>query len=285
MSRRLVVVFAAALTTACGVGAKSGSGNSGGSDDGPHNLPGGVPIAALLPTTTTLKVVLNRTTLVDTPVTVDDGMGNFFPVSCSVDSDCAVYGGTCKNLVCTTASLVTSLFYAKNLTATASTFPVPCNGDQYTAEIYGAGDASGGVYTIQEIHLSVPFTMGTGCTTSPADVWTNGPAPTLPSMTIPTIYQTGLGAPYETYTVPVGLRYPWATASGTWSVTNPGAPISTTAASATFGAPTGTSAITFTGTFHLDHTLLLATEAPNAWQWTESLPNNPVVGIGTVSFP
>jgi hypothetical protein len=239
---------------------------------------GAVPMRALMPETTFVKVAVKTTQVVYTPVLVDDG-DQGTPVPCATDAACSEYqGASCQNGNCATASNVYGMFYVTNFDKGAQTdIRLPCDGKQYTAEVYGAIKGSN---LIQESWVSAPITppaSSTGCTIDPP-TWT---AFTNPGFDFPTIY-VGLPAPYDKYTITVkGLQYPWAASD--WAATCNGAtPAATTPRAATFAAPKTVDPIICSATFHLDKSLLASGET---WVLQYASPAQTPVPSGGAGFP
>jgi hypothetical protein len=184
--------------------------------------------------------------------------------------------------VCSTPTNIDSIFYVKNFVRGEGTLDVPCDGGNYTAEVYGALALAGGVREVNEVHKSVPFTMSTSCATTPASVWAGGPAAVYPDFVLPTaIYAGQFPPPYDKYSVAVtGLGYPWAVSD--WTLTYGGQLTPTTyrSATATFDSPPlapRPTAFEFVGVFKLHSSTSLAGDVAVPWVKT-------VRKIGPVPF-
>jgi hypothetical protein len=215
-----------------------------------------------------------------------DSNGDAVPAPCSTDADCKQYdsAAVCSGTECTKDLVFTSLFYAKNMSATGAAIPVPCDGNQYSVEVFEALNEPTAVTTavINKVDVSAPFTMDADCVTSPATIAWAAPAP--PTFWFPTIY-AGLGAaPYDKYTVrTVGVSSPWSFTN--WSLTANGVfPTTRTGGAATFASPATASPITFKGAFHLDPSVLVGGEGPTSWEWQPSFLVTPTAA-GTVPLP
>jgi hypothetical protein len=282
MLKRIASV-AALLLAACGGESKQ----STSSDVPPGRPPHLIPISAALDVNTTyLKVVLNATRTIPTPVTTTDANDNAVPVPCSTDANCKPFDAAayCAGNACTKDLVLTSLFYVKNMSASGAAIPVPCDGGQYSVEVIEALNEPTTLTTavINKVDVSAAFTMDPNCVTSPTTIGWAYPA--LPTFWVPTIY-AGIGAaPYDAYTVrTVGVSSPWSFTN--WSLTADGvSPTTHTGNSATFASPATASAITFDGRFHLDRSVLIGGEGPTSWEWQPSFLVTPVAS-GTVNLP
>lgn len=269
------IALPAAILVACGgVESKAPSNPAGAGEAG-----GQAPITALKASTTQVKVVTKTTKVVS--VEVEDDSGG--RVSCTSDAACSSYDrATCQNGYCTMAVPIYGVFYILNFNkGDRSNIPLPCDGNAYTVEVYGAANLDGIQNNIQEVWVSgeiVPPVSDTACTI-PETGWT---AVASPSFSFPTIY-VGLPAPYDMYTVGIeGLRYPWTSRS--WSSACAGAsPVSTTATSATFNSPTSPGTFTCQGLFSLDTSALKSGEAP--WIFAYTSPAQRPVPSGGGGFP
>jgi hypothetical protein len=213
------------------------------------------------------KAVVKRTETIYSQATVDDASGNPVPVSCNTSSaaiDCAQFSEhTCYSNQCVFTSYVSTIFYIENFVPTAtSTVSVPCDGGQYTIEVYGSSSGAGTAaspYRIAESYLSTPFVMPSSCN-APSSIFPAVPNATDPTLVVPTIYVAGLPG-QTTYSVKVqGLKYPWATS---WAVTatdpTPTPPTNYVATiagnSATLNSPPNTDPLSIAATFTLDPSL------------------------------
>jgi hypothetical protein len=285
--KRYLVLVAAVVLAACGSESKQGTSDGNG---GPHV--GTVPVTNLVDATTSVKVVLKTTQLVDTPITVYNAdTDDFSVVPCTVDATCTALnaGAACKVGLCQTTAPVSKIFYVKNLPRSAAAMSVPCDGGVYTAEVYGAGNAAAGLpLPITEMHISAPFTMPTSCVVPTLD-W-NSVAPPRPTYVFPLIYAglASLGTQFETFTVSVNnLTYPWS--RDNWSLTHSGQDTvlhatKISGAAATFTSPTTTAPLSFTGNFHLNSSLLVTGETATSWELVV-LSTTDQVPVGSVAVP
>jgi hypothetical protein len=260
---------------------------------------------ALSTSSTTAKIVLNRKQAnVETLVTTyDAGRDTNVPIACTVgqpaptactaiepSATCSTTGANAGK--CVTTGTATSILYNTNVTPqnNSVTINVPCDAATYIAEVYGAG-AAGVNGTIVEGHKSAEFTMvpktppATGCDAPAAGVaWSDVVFPSL-SVT-PGAITAGMPDPYGDYTVDVqNLQLPWSTTD--WSMKQgTSSPVSFSGSTATFHAPAaGTATVDFTGTFHLDASLLLPAESDTAWTRVVSLTGVSVSQTGGVTGP
>lgn len=277
------------LLAGCG----TGGGSTAGGGSAPSGRVGTMPFA--ITSTGTVKVVVNATTSVPTPVQVYDAVNDaVHAVACTATgTECSAFAGaSCSSTlsVCAYFNDANTILYAKNQTLTHLKDPavIPCDGRTYTVEVYGS-NSTASPYDIGEMHVSQPFVMQSDCTASPATPVWDSPAPAYPALTVDKIY-FGLPAPYDTYQVKASIAYPFATSG--WTIiqgTDPAAttavkPVSYGSASATFTSPLtvpagcpGTAAgacdLPFRGTFNLKTSLLVGSS--DVWQRTVS-------GTGTV---
>jgi hypothetical protein len=275
--------LAVVIVAGCGyVIAPGGSEEQKGGTDHP-SIPGAaqVTFAQLATDTTYAKVILKSTHAVTTPVIVYDAdTDTEAQVACTSEADCAAFAGAvCTGRVCMTSSIVSSVFYVKNVAVGAGVaFNVPCDGAEHLAEIIQAKSAPTATApaVINAVDVSAPFTVSTDCVVTPLS-WSTESAPTV---VIPDIY-VGLGAPYDKYTASVqGCAYPWSATN--WSLDASGiAPIS---GKATFAAPTTNLDLAFHGFFHLDTSLLSPGESPTAWE-LRLVITKPVIPSAEVTFP
>ena len=247
--------------------------------------------AALSAWTSQAKVALSVVGQTDVAVQVanpDDFEGGTMPVSCTAGgSECAGYAGSYPGIhcaqvgndkVCAVSQLATTLFYVETVSVQSGqvSFPVPCDGRSYQAEVFAA--ASGVILDAKRTEAPLSFD---GSCQGAAATWTDEPRPTLQ---LPTVYAGPLPAPYDRYTVNVrGVGAPWSTA---FTMTcSSAAPLFYSAGSATFPAPpVGTTQIACTAAVPLDRSLLATVEA--ASPWTIQVPvTGSVIGAATVTTP
>ena len=246
--------------------------------------------AALSAWTSQAKVALSVVGQTDVAVQVanpDDFEGGTMPVPCTDGSACAGYAGSYPGIhcaqvgndkVCAVSQSATTLFYAETVSVQSGqvSFPVPCDGRSYQAEVFAA---AGGVI-LDAKRTEAPLSFDGSCQGAAA-TWTDEPRPTLQ---LPTVYAGPLPAPYDRYTVNVrGVGAPWSTA---FTMTcSSAAPLFYSAGSATFPAPpVGTTQIACTAAVPLDRSLLATVEA--ASPWTIQVPvTGSVIGAATVTTP
>lgn len=246
---------------------------------------------ALTASVTNVKVVLKTSASVDVPVQAyDPMMSGYMDVTCSAGGkECDPYPGSrCGAAgICMSTVTKNAIFYVMNTKApplTGLTFPVPCDGKSYAAEIYTATATASGALQLQDMYQAQSVAVSGDCsmiTTSP--VW-NKVAP--PSLNVPAVY-VGLPAPNDTYAVGVsGDAYPFSssfTMTATQGV-NPPVNGTVSGASAVFNAPSTTDVVDLAGTFRLDDTILFASEAKTPWQWQATAHITPT-GTKPISGP
>jgi hypothetical protein len=176
-----------------------------------------MPIASLLGITENVKVALKTTTLVFSPLSeYDSATDTNVPITCTVDATCAaiVASAVCRTGVCGVDVQQNVIFYVRNFAKADATFPVPCDGKIYTAEVIGGRLPANGAIEITERHVAAPFTMPASCPTPdtlPTVSWTQTLA--SPVLVVPPVY-AGMGG---TFNVAVtGLAYPWSRTS--WAI-------------------------------------------------------------------
>ena len=274
MKRFALVV--AVLLAACGTEKAPQSAAGDGAGDGG----GSMPVTSLLGITDTVKVVLKTTTVVFSPLSeYDGGTDTNVSIPCTVDATCTaiVAGAVCRSSICGVDAQRNVNFYVRDYPKAAAAFPVPCDGNLYTAEVIGGRAVTGGGIEITERHVAAPFTMPASCPTPaslPTLSWTSNLS--SPGLATPTVY-AGMGG---TFNVSVtGLSYPWSRAS--WGVGYTGQAPTVVTNVAPFPVPATTEPLSFTGVFYLDASL--RTDAVTAWWY--SPPAHIVTPIGMGGFP
>jgi hypothetical protein len=249
----------------------------------------GIRAASLAAGATAAKVVVSKSTPVDDVLEVYDGYIDYYSVvACTLaGTECAALapaypGAHCATTakygnVCVTTQQQTVLFYVENVAVQggAISFPVPCDGGSYLAELYSA--ASGAILDAKK--TATPLSFDATCSGS-GPVWIDQ---TKPALALPPIY-AGLPAPQDRYTVDVqGVDYPWSSTSAL--TCNGASPISHSDSGATFAAPAaGTASVACTATFQLDRSIL--TSAELAAPWTLQVQGTAaVIGSTTVTGP
>lgn len=232
---------------------------------------------------TNVKVVLKTVVPTQVPVTVfDPEMGSSSTVPCtSAGSECQAFAGALCGAagLCVTNGTKKAIVYvmnAANPSLTGFTFPVPCDGVTYSAEVYAA-IASGSTLQLTDMKQAPSVVVGTDCATvTTQPTWADVPRP---SLSVPSSVYAGLPAPNDKYTVGVsGDAYPFSS-SFTMTATqgaNPAVNGTVSGTSAVFAAPATTDVVDLTGTFRLDDSILFASEAKTPWQWQATAHVTPI---------
>jgi hypothetical protein len=271
--KRAGALLVVALAAGCGAGPGETPVQSGSppNEKGPH----GKVSAALSVGDAVAKVVVKATVNVARVVYADNG----YWVACVVDADCADYvGAFCAESLCKVSVPETTIIYSNNypVIGGAVSFPIPCDGTSYAAEVYG-GSTTGTVTQVSDAYRSGPIVVAPStCVVTTAPAWTAIPFPVL---NVPEIF-VGLPPPSDTYIVSVnGMVYPW---SGPFALTVNGSPVPTLGTRATVIAPSTTAAQTLMATFGLDRSLLVSGDG--TWQLQSTVTATPV-GSAPISGP
>jgi hypothetical protein len=281
MRRTAAVLFIAAII-GCGQDAGAPVADSGREPGAGVPTRMDLPAAAFSMGVTDVKVVLKSVDEVTTPVQVyDEGTDTNWTPTCTVAADCAPFAANshCAAGNCAVTRLETAIFYAENVqnpSLNAFTFPVPCDGRHYSAQIFG-GTRSGMAIQIVDMQEAAKIVVGPGCVVTNAPAWNPLARPTLG---IPTIY-AGLPAPYDTYVVAVnGIASPMG---ATYTMTANGVAAGKYAGPrAVFTSPSTTAVLNFVATLRLENAINPAAE--QAWQLAVAGSATPV-GSTPISGP
>jgi hypothetical protein len=266
--------FAASVSMVCIIGCGSSGGIAPWSPPGEDRVggpTGSIPVA-LSSAADIAKVVLKRSTTTDQVVMVSDGDTAAAPVTCVPGgTECDGYSASCKGGVCTRSVTRTSIFYVKNFDPVTSetTFRVPCDGNEYAVETYGAAQAGKDAIVTEVYTASVNLASDCSVTTAPA--WNRTPDTALARFTFPDAIYVGLDEPYDRYTLTVAhASYPWS--PNDWTLTCDGsAPF---LGKTTFHAPALSTnpppLVTCTGVYPMDRSIRLPDEPAWFWRYTES---------------
>lgn len=235
-------------------------------DDPENPAPGGIQMDPLMAGTVAVKIAVRKRQTVNNTWSPSDADGN--PVACTSNAECVAGTGNstavCTSGVCNWTSTEWALFWVRNFPRLSAAITLPCDGSVYQAEVYEGDAATGG--NILAARGTVPMTVATDCTPSPAPGWA---ALAQPALSVPTgITQAGCASSPSFNVTISDNRGIWA--STPWLVRYTGNDAVTvtatmSGATATFTNPVASTSITFNGTYGLGTGLLLSGETSSSW--------------------